>query len=63
MTSYQRLKAENEKLKQDIYALIKKEKEPIGIETKLKWEFIFRTSEMIFRGSPTAKKSKFDGIL
>lgn len=52
MTSYQKLKLENEKLKQDIYNLVRKEKEMIGIETKMRYEIIYQMSDAIWMGSP-----------
>ncbi len=55
MTSYQKLKEENKKLKQDIYKLIVKEKEIEGIETKLFWQMAFDAEEVIFSGTYTQK--------
>ena len=51
MSSYQKLKAENEKLKQDIYNLVRKENEMIGLETKLKYNILFDLNDAVWQGS------------
>jgi len=50
---YEKTKAENKKLRQDIYNLIKKENEIEGITTKARWEFTFNTEEIMMFGDAT----------
>lgn len=56
MTTYQKLKAENKKLKEDIYNLIRKEKEMIGIQTRMRYELEFQLEETIWFGSYNSTK-------
>lgn len=49
--SYNKLKQENIKLKQDIYNLVKKENELEGMTTKAEYLFIFNRQECITHSS------------
>jgi hypothetical protein len=57
VTSYQKLKAENQKLKQDIYNLVKKENEIDGIETKVRYCMIYGVQDSIMFGSRKIKRT------
>jgi hypothetical protein len=47
LTSYQKLKLENQKLKQDIFNLVRKENELDGITTKAKYSIMYDTHDAI----------------
>lgn len=64
LTSYQKLKLENQKLKQDIFNLVRKENELDGITTKAKYSMIFDTHDAIMFGSRTTDNNlRFSGIM
>ena len=65
LSSYQKLKLENEKLRQDIYNLVRKEKEMIGIETKMRYEMEYQLGDVVWMGSPSVnnEQSTFNGLL
>lgn len=64
MTSYQKLKAENEKLKQDIYNLVRHENDMKGIEIKMKYKIQFDNTDIMWQGSfVTGDLTKFNGII
>jgi hypothetical protein len=50
---YEKIKAENKKLKQDIYDLVKNENEVEGVTAKIRWKMFFDTAEMIWFGDRT----------
>jgi hypothetical protein len=49
-SSYQKLKEENERLRQDIYALVRYPKSIKGIEIATKWDILFQISEIAWAG-------------
>lgn len=59
LSAYQKLKAENQRLKQDIYALIRHEnsdkpRELINfISVKIRWEMRFKLDDAVWYGEPT----------
>lgn len=61
-TDYNHLQSENKRLKQDIYNLVIKENDLEGLTTKVKWNIIFRMSEVALFGSPAISTNKFKGI-
>ena len=64
LTSYQKLKLENQKLKQDIFNLVKKEKELDGLTTKARYSMMYDTHDAIMFGSRTSENnSSFAGII
>ena len=64
LSSYQKLKLENQKLKQDIFNLVRKENAIDGITTKARYSMIYDTTDAIMFGSGTTENnSSFTGIL
>jgi nucleosome binding factor SPN SPT16 subunit len=51
MTSYQKLKEENKKLKQDIYNLIRHENDMVGMVTKMNYNLQFELNDFVWQGS------------
>jgi len=60
---YEKTKAENKELKQDIYNLIIKENEFEGMTVKMRWKMVFDTDDMIWFGDATKTDNKFQGLL
>ena len=60
---YEKTKAENKDLKQDIYNLIRKENEVEGMTVKMRWKMVFDTEDMIMFGDATETNGKFEGFL
>jgi len=60
---YEKTKAENKELKQDIYNLIRKENEVEGMTVKMRWKMVFDTDDMIWFGDSTNTGGKFQGLL
>lgn len=60
---YEKIKAENKELKQDIYNLIRKENKIEGITAKMRWKMVFDTDDMIWFGDATKTDGKFQGLL
>ena len=61
---YKEIKAENEKLKQDIYHLIKKRHEIEGMTAEVRWKIVFDAEEMIMYGAAIERKDgNFLGFL
>ena len=60
---YEKTKAENKELKQDIYSLIRKENEVEGMTVKMRWKMVFDTEDMIMFGDATNTNSQFQGLL
>ena len=56
---YEKIKAENKELKQDIYNLIVKENEIDGIKTKIQWKIVFDIDDMILSGDATKNDDQF----
>jgi hypothetical protein len=60
---YEKTKAENKELKQDIYNLVRKANQAEGITVKMRWKMIFDTDEIIMFGDATKTDGKFQGLL
>ena len=60
---YERTKAENKELKQDIYNLIRKENEVEGMTAKMRWEMVFDKNDMIWFGGAIKTDGEFQGLL
>ena len=60
---YEKTKAENKELKQDIYNLVRKENEVEGVAVKIRWKIVFDTEDMIMFGDATNTDDKFQGVL
>jgi len=60
---YEKTKAENKELKQDIYNLIRKENEVEGMAVKIRWNIAFDTDDMIMFGDATKTDDKLQGFL
>lgn len=60
---YEKTKAENKELKQDIYNLIRKENEVEGLTVKMRWKLVFDMEDMIWTGDATNIDNKFQGLL
>lgn len=58
MSSYKKLKAENLKLKQDIYNLVMGKDYQEELVTKIQWQMTFKLEDVIWNGSPEQKQSK-----
>ena len=64
LNSYQKLKLENQKLKQDIFNLVRKENELDGITTKAIYSMMYDKHDAIVFGSRTTENnSSLYGIL
>jgi hypothetical protein len=59
---YEKTKAENKELKQDIYNLIRKGNEVEGIAVKIHWKMVFDTDDVIWFGNATETDGKFQGL-
>ncbi len=62
-SDYEKIKAENKELKQDIYNLIRKENEADGIKTKIRWKMAFDIDDMILFGDGIKNDAELKGIL
>ena len=63
-SSYQKLKLENEKLKQDIFNLVRNANKHEGISTKARYEMIFDGADAALYGnSATRIGNGSDGII
>ena len=60
---YEKTKAENKELKQDIYNLIRKENEVDGMTVKMRWEMVFDTEDVIMFGDASKTDVNFQGLL
>ena len=60
---YERTKAENKELKQDIYNLIRKENEVEGMTAKMRWEMVFDKNDMIWFGGAIKTDGELQGLL
>ena len=60
---YEKNKAENKELKQDIYNLVRKENEVEGMTVKMRWKIAFDTEDMIMFGDATNTDGRFQGLL
>ena len=64
LTSYQKLKLENQKLKKDIFNLVRKENELDGIITKARYSIMYDTHDAIMFGGQTSENnSSLSGIM
>lgn len=59
-TSYQKLKDENKQLKQDLYNIVMKPKELIGMETLMKYNLSFAMSNAILSGRIQTVEHDYD---
>ena len=59
---YEKIKAENKELKQDIYNLIRKENWAESIAVESRWKMVFDTNDMIMLGNATNTDGKFQGF-
>ena len=57
LTSYQKLKLENQELKKDIFNLVRKENELDGITTKARYSIMYDTHDAIMFGSRTTENN------
>ena len=62
LSAYQKLKAENEKLKHDIYNLVRNADKMDGIQTKMKYEMQYKVGDAVWFGDATKSPTKFSGI-
>lgn len=51
LNSYQKLKLENKKLKQDIFNLIRKESEIEGVQTKARYLLMYKSNDTALFGT------------
>ena len=63
MTSYQKLKAENKRLRQDIYNLVRKKNEIEGIATFMKYDIQYSCEDMVWGGSLPEGNNTYTGLL
>lgn len=62
LSSYQKLKQENQKLKQDIYYLVRERDKDTGLITELKYEILYKMSDVLWFGDATNDLT-FKGII
>jgi hypothetical protein len=62
MTSYQRLKAANAKLKEDIRKLVMEPESEEGLITKMEYQIEYEFEKVIWHGS-TSTPTSFNGII
>ena len=62
ISSYQKLKEENKKLNQDIYNIVMKRNEMIGVQTYISYKVKFQFIEQCWSGDSTSTDSKLKGI-
>ena len=60
---YEKTKAENKELKQDIYNLVRKENQDEGMTVKMRWKMVFDTEDMIMFGDATNTDNQLQGLL
>lgn len=63
LSSYQKLKKENEQLRDEIYTLVRESETTKGIMLKMQYNIHFDTIDAIMMGSRTSDKTTFGGIL
>ena len=63
LSAYQKLKAENEKLKKDIYNLVGNMDKMEGIITKANYELQYKMSDAVWFGEALKPNHQFNGIL
>lgn len=63
LSSYEKLKRENEKLKQDIYNLVRNADKADGVETRLRYELDYSTNDAVWLGDSSIKANQYNGIL
>jgi hypothetical protein len=63
ITAYQKLKMENEMLKQDIYNLVCHPDSNTGITTKLRYKIQYDLSSCIFFGSVSQSSETMTGLI
>jgi hypothetical protein len=63
LSAYNKLKAENEKLKHDIYNLVRNVDKTDGIQTKMRYEMQYKMSDAVWYGDVIKGPTQFSGIL
>jgi len=63
LSSYQKLKAENKSLKEDIYNLVMIDDRPEGSITRGRWLLQFKADEIMWFGDSRKDKGEFKGII
>jgi hypothetical protein len=63
LSAYQKLKAENEKLKQDIYNLVRNADKMEGTQTRMRYEMQYKMSDAVWFGDAAKSSTQFNGIL
>jgi len=57
VSSYQKLKIENQNLKNDIYNLVRERQKESGIIAKMKWDLKYRIDDELYSGSQSSDRS------
>lgn len=63
LSSYEKLKQENAKLKQDIYNLVRNADKIEGTQTRFRYEMHYKMIDNFWFGDTTKSLTKFSGIL
>ena len=63
LSSYEKLKQENAKLKQDIYNLVRNADKIEGTQTRVRYEMQYKMSDAVWFGDATKSPTQFSGIL
>ena len=63
LSSYEKLKAENEKLRNDIYNIVRNMDKMEGIITKARYELQYKMSDAVFFEDAIKPNQQFNGIL
>lgn len=63
LNSYQKLKLENEKLKLDIFNLIRKEAEIEGVQTKVRYLLMYESNDAVLFGTKLPDDAPRKGLL
>jgi len=63
LSSYQKLKKENERLRNEIYTLIRESETEKGIMLKMRYNIYYDQIDAIMMGSRTSDRTTFGGIL
>ena len=63
LSAYQKLKAEKEKLKKDIYNLVRNMDKMEGIITKANYELQYKMSDAVWFGDALKPNQQYNGIL
>ena len=63
LSAYQKLKAENKKLRNDIYNIVRNPDKMEGIITKARYEMQYKISDIVLFGDAVNPNQNFNGIL